>query len=95
MDTHRFVVAIELAAIDVGAALQVGFCRRDQQGCMWDADDYWRTCEHGYDAENDLFDALNGTPTFGCLFVHGRIISRGVEDGYADGTVRVNYDDVR
>lgn len=50
-----------------------------------------RTSKHGYHAQNDLFDTLNGTPTFGSLFIHGWVVSWGVEDGYTDGTVRVNY----
>jgi hypothetical protein len=48
------------------------------------------TGKHGYNAKKDLFDALDGTPAFGRLFVHGRIVAWGVQDRYADGAVRVN-----
>ena len=49
------------------------------------------TCKHGNHTEDDLFDALNGTPAFGSLFIHGRIVSRGVEDRDADIAVGIDY----
>ena len=48
------------------------------------------TGKHGYDAEKDFFDALDGTPAFRGLFVHGWIVAWRVQDRYTDGTVRVN-----
>ena len=51
----------------------------------------WLTCEHGYDAQNNLFDALYRAPTFRGEFVLCGIISGGMEDRDTDSSVRVNY----
>lgn len=59
------------------------------EGCAWQRASR-RTGEHGYDAQEDLFDALDGTPALGGLLVHGRVVSWGMEDGYADGAVWVD-----
>ena len=49
-----------------------------------------RTCEHRDDAQDDLFDALDRAPALGSLFVHRGVISGCMQDGNADGSIRVD-----
>ena len=49
------------------------------------------TRKHRNHTEDDLLNALNGTPAFGGLFVHRGVISGGMEDRYANIAIGINW----
>ncbi len=66
------VLTVELAALDVGARLDVGLGKHAQHG------------------EEDAAHTLDGRPAFRRRLVPQRVVAGRVEDGDADGAVRVD-----
>jgi hypothetical protein len=50
-----------------------------------------RTGEHRNYAENDLFYTLYRAPAFGCLFIHRRVVTWSVQDGYTHIPIGVDF----
>lgn len=97
--TYLPVVAIELATVDVCPTLQIWLCvvRSGSTTHALSNNFHFRhlqtllTSKHGNDAQNDLLNALNRTPTFRCLFILRGIVSGRVQNRYAHSPIRINY----
>ena len=50
--------------------------------------------EHAHDADQDLLDALDGTPPLRCALIVVWIISGRVQDRYADEAGRIDWDEI-
>ena len=89
-NTYRLVVTVQLATVNICAALQIRFCKKKLGRLGVDGMQVGRTGQHGYHAQNDLFDTLHWTPALRGLLIHCGIIPWGVQYGYAHVSIRVN-----
>ena len=49
------------------------------------------TCKHGDNTQNDFLDALYRAPPFRRQLIHGRIVTRRVQNRYANVSIRVYW----
>lgn len=91
--THRLVIPVELAAVDVGSGFNVWFYRvrhTSTGGAEESTKRFKLTGQHRNDREEDFLHRLDGRPSFARRLVVIRVVARCVEDRNTDLAVGVN-----